>query len=59
MNNKYSRAEVVVVVLFLVCLVSMTVGIYKLLYPNVAGYPCAVEVQFSGGSKATYIGRSV
>lgn len=57
MNDKYSRAEVVVIVLFLICIVSMTIGIYKLLHVN-TGYPCAVEVQFND-SKATYIGRSV
>jgi len=57
MNNKYSKAEVVVVVLFLVCIFGMAVGIYKLLHVN-AGYPCAVEVQFKD-SKATYIGHSV
>ncbi len=58
MNNKYSRAEVVVVVLFLVCISGMALGIYKLLHVN-TGYPCAVEVQFGGGVKATYIGHSV
>jgi hypothetical protein len=57
MNNKYSRAEVVVVVLFLVCIAGMALGIYKLLHVN-TGYPCAVEVQFND-SKATYIGHSV
>jgi hypothetical protein len=56
-NNKYSRAEVVVVVLFLVSIMAMAVGVYKLLHVN-TGYPCAVEVQFKD-STATYIGRSV
>jgi hypothetical protein len=57
MNNKYSRAEIVVVVLFLVCICSMAIGIYKLVKGN-TGSPCAVEVQFKD-SKATYIGSSI
>jgi hypothetical protein len=57
MNNKYSRATVVVSVLMVVCMVALCYGIYKLLHVD-AGYPCSVEVHFKD-SKATYIGRSV
>jgi hypothetical protein len=31
---------------------------YEIIKLN-SGSPCAVEVEFSGGSKATYIGQSV
>jgi hypothetical protein len=57
MNNKYSRATVVVAVLMVLCMVSLCYGVYKLLHVD-AGYPCSVEVHFKD-SKATYIGRSV
>lgn len=57
MNNKYSRAAVVITVLMLICMLSLCYGVYKLLHVD-AGYPCAIEVQFKD-SKATYIGRTV
>ena len=53
-NNK----NVVVVVLFIVLLVGMGCLIYKILNGN-SGTPCAVEVEFKHGIKATYIGQSV
>lgn len=56
MNNKYSRATVVVSVLMVVCMVSLCYGIYKLLHTP--GQECAIEVHFKD-SKATYIGRTV
>jgi hypothetical protein len=49
---------VVVVVLSILLIVSMGCLVFKLLNGN-SGTPCAVEVQFSGGSKAIYIGTSV
>lgn len=58
MNNKYSRATVVVAVLLVLCMVSLGYGFYKLLHTNIAGQECAIEVQFKD-SKATYIGRTV
>lgn len=57
MSTKYNGIEIAAIVLFLVCIVSITIGVYKLLHVN-TGYPCAVEVQFKD-STATYIGRSV
>jgi hypothetical protein len=57
MNDKYSRAALVVAVLFVICIASMAIGVYKLLNIH-SGYPCAVEVQFND-SKATYIGQSL
>jgi hypothetical protein len=57
MDNKYSRATVVITVLMIICMLSLCYGIYKLLHID-AGYPCAVEVQFKD-SKATYLGRTV
>jgi hypothetical protein len=57
MDNKHSRATVVVSVLMVICMLSLCYGVYKLLHTD-AGYPCAVEVQFKD-SKATYIGRTV
>jgi hypothetical protein len=59
MNNKYSRATVVVAVLMVVCMLSLCYGVYKLLYTNTAGQECAVTLQFKDNVKATYIGRSV
>jgi hypothetical protein len=58
MNNKYSRATVVVAVLLVLCMLSLCYGVYKLLYTNTAGQECVIEVQFKD-SKATYIGRTV
>ena len=50
--------QVVVAVLFILLMVSMLFLIYKLLNGN-TGQDCAVEVQFSGGVKATYLGKTV
>jgi hypothetical protein len=58
MNNKYNRATVVVATLLLICIVSMGFGLYKLVN-GTKGQDCAVEVEFSGGVKATYLGTSV
>ena len=51
-------ATVVVATLLLICIVSIGFGLYKLVNGN-KGQDCAVEVQFSGGVKATYLGTSV
>jgi hypothetical protein len=44
--------------LLLIAIVSMGWGVYKLLH-GTKGQDCAVEVQFGGGVKATYLGTSV
>lgn len=54
---KHSRKDVVVAVLFMVVILSMSFGMWKLFNLG-KGSPCAVEVQFND-SKATYIGQSV
>lgn len=51
------RAVVIVATLLLIAVVSMGFGVYKLLSGN-TGQDCAVEVQFSNGVKATYLGES-
>jgi hypothetical protein len=56
MNNKYSRATVVVAVLMVLCIVSLCYGVYKLLHTT--GQECVIEVQFKD-SRATYVGRTV
>jgi hypothetical protein len=42
----------------LIAFVSMGYGIWKIYHGN-TGQDCAVEVQFSGGVKATYLGKTV
>jgi hypothetical protein len=42
----------------LIAFVSMGYGVWKL-YNGTKGQDCAVEVQFAGGVKATYIGTSI
>jgi hypothetical protein len=57
-DSSIDRATVVVATLLLICIVSIGFGFYKLLNGN-KGQECAVEVQFGGGVKATYLGTSV
>jgi len=62
-SNKSDRAVVIVATLLLMAVVFTTVvcmgiGVYKLFNGN-KGQDCAVEVQFSNGVKATYLGTSV
>jgi hypothetical protein len=52
------RATVIVATLLLLAVSAMGYGVYKLVNGN-KGQDCAVEVQFSGGVKATYLGTSV
>ncbi len=52
------RATVIVATLLLVAFVSMGYGVWKL-FNGTKGQDCAVEVQFSNGVKATYLGNSV
>jgi hypothetical protein len=52
------RAVVIVATLLLIAVVSMGFGVYKL-FNATKGQDCAVEVQFSGGVKATYLGKTV
>ena len=55
--GKGSDKQVVVAVLFIVLILSMSFGMWKLFNLG-KGSPCAVEVQFKD-SKATYIGASL
>jgi hypothetical protein len=57
-GSKSDRAVVIVVTLLLIAIVSMCFGFYKLVN-GTKGQDCAVEVQFGGGVKATYLGTSV
>jgi len=52
------RAVVIVATLLLIAVMSMGYGVYKL-FNVTKGQDCAVEVQFSNGVKATYLGTSV
>jgi hypothetical protein len=52
------RAVVIVATLLLIAVVSMGYGVYKLIN-GTKGQDCAVEVQFAGGVKATYLGTSI
>lgn len=52
------RATVVVATLIIICLCSIGYGVFKLAN-GTKGQDCAVEVEFAGGVKATYIGHSV
>ena len=52
------RTTVIVVTLLFLAIVSMGFGVWKLLNGN-KGQDCAVEVQFAGGVKATYLGTSI
>ena len=57
-DSSVDRATVVVATLLLICIVSMGFGLYKLMH-GTKGQDCAVEVQFAGGVKATYLGTSI
>jgi hypothetical protein len=57
MNNKYSRATVVVAVLSAIAISAISIGVYKLFCLQ-QGDECAITVQFNG-SKATYLGKVV
>ncbi len=58
MNDKYSRAAVVISVLMVICMSAICYGFYKLIFTPTAGQECAITVQFKD-SKATYIGHSL
>jgi hypothetical protein len=57
-DRSVDRATVVVATLLLICIISIGFGLYKLVN-GTKGQDCAVEVQFGGGVKATYLGTSV
>ena len=57
-DRSVDRATVVVATLLLICIISIGFGLYKLVNGN-KGQDCAVEVQFAGGVKATYLGTSI
>lgn len=57
-DSSIDRATVVVATLLLICIISIGFGLYKLVNGN-KGQDCAVEVQFAGGVKATYLGTSI
>jgi hypothetical protein len=52
------RAVVVISALILIALLAMGYGVFKLVN-GTKGQDCAVEVQFAGGVKATYLGTSI
>ena len=58
MNNKHSRATVVVAAVMIICMCALSYGFYRLLLSPIKGQECAIEVQFKD-SRATYIGRTV
>jgi hypothetical protein len=58
MNDKYSRATVVIAVLMVICMSAMGYGFYKLMFTKAAGQDCAVTVKFKDSS-ATYIGTTL
>jgi hypothetical protein len=58
MNNKYSRATVVVAVLAAIAISAMSIGVYKLFCLQ-KGDECAVTLQFNNNIKATYLGKVV
>lgn len=57
-DSSIDRAAVVVATLLLICIISIGFGLYKLVNGN-KGQDCAVEVEFGGGVKATYLGTSI
>ena len=57
-NKNNDRAVVVITALILIALLAMGYGVFKLVY-GTKGQDCAVEVQFAGGVKATYLGTSI
>ena len=57
-DSSIDRAAVVVSTLLLICIISIGFGLYKLVNGN-KGQDCAVEVEFGGGVKATYLGTSI
>jgi uncharacterized membrane protein YobD (UPF0266 family) len=58
MNNKHSRATVVVAVLMIICMCALCYGFYKLLIMPTKGQECAIEVQFKD-SRVTYLGTII
>jgi hypothetical protein len=57
-DRSADRAAVIVATLLLIAAVPIGFGMYKI-FNAVKGQDCAVEVQFSNGVKATYLGTSV
>jgi hypothetical protein len=55
---KLARAAVVITTLLFIFIFSIGFGLAKHFHGNV-GKDCAVEVEFGGGVKATYLGTSV
>jgi hypothetical protein len=58
MNDKYSRATIVVAILACIAISAMSIGIYKLFCLQ-KGDECAVTLQFNNNIKATYLGKVV
>ena len=58
MNDKYSRATIVVAILACIAISAMSIGIYKLFCLQ-KGEECAVTLQFNNNIKATYLGKVV
>jgi hypothetical protein len=57
-DSSGDRAVVIISTLILIAVVSMCWGVWKLFNGSNA-QDCAVEVQFGGGVKATYLGTSI
>ena len=57
-NRASDRAVVIIATLMLIAITAFGWGVYKLIH-GTKGQDCAVEVQFGGGVKATYLGTSV
>lgn len=57
-NKHNDRAIVVISALILIAVLAMGYGVYKLVN-GTKGQDCAVEVEFSSGVRATYLGTSI
>ena len=64
-NNKpldkaiFEIAPILIIIILISCICMGSFMIYDLFTKYTKGQDCAVEVQFSGGVKATYLGTSV
>jgi len=55
----FEIAPVLIVIILISCICIGSFMIYDLFTNYTKGQDCAVEVQFSGGVKATYLGKTV
>lgn len=54
----FEIAPILVIIILISCICMGSFMIYRLMHGN-KGQDCAVEVQFAGGVKATYLGTSI